>query len=167
MRRVLALCLAVALTACAPTMMQMSVSPDDVASANAMLEPGSSTIKGSALIRQEGGGVVTCAGNDVFLIPSTPSAVSELRRVFGDDKGYVNRGGGTFLGGGKLVVPPEPNRKGVCNAQGFFTFPNVRAGKWYVITTAMWTFSDTYQGGTLLGTADAVDGKEVEIVLSQ
>jgi len=33
------------------------------------------------------------AGNDVFLIPATPSATAELRRVFGDDKGYVKRGG--------------------------------------------------------------------------
>lgn len=153
-------------TACAPATMQMSLAPRDVETANAMLAPGTGTIKGSALIRQRGGGVVTCAGNDVFLVPATASATSELRRVFGGDDGYVPRGGGT-LGGGTLVEPPTPNRPSVCNAQGFFSFANVRAGKWYVITSAIWTVGDNNQGGTLLGTATVAEGQEVEMVLSQ
>jgi predicted RecA/RadA family phage recombinase len=119
------------------------------------------------LLRQRGGGVVTCAGNDVFLVPATASATSELRRVFGDDKGYVARGGDAVLGGGKLVVAPRPNRQGVCNAQGFFTFPNVRAGKWYVMTTVVWQVGDQNQGGTMVGAAVVAEGQEAEIVLSQ
>ncbi len=95
------------------------------------------------------------------------SGTSELRRVFGDDKGYVPRGGDAVIGGGKLVVAPQPNRQGVCNAQGFFTFPNVRAGKWYVMTTVVWQVGQENQGGTMLGTAQVVEGHEAEIVLSQ
>lgn len=167
MRRFLQLCLVAAATGCAPTIVQMSVAPADVEQATAMLRPGTSTIKGSALIRQRGGGVVTCAGNDVFLVPATLTATSELRRVFGDDKGYVHRGGDPFLGGGKLVMPPQPNRQSVCNAQGFFTFANVRDGKWYVMTSVMWTSADEHQGGTLLGSAEVAEGQEAEIVLSQ
>jgi hypothetical protein len=155
------------LTACAPTIMQMSLAPADAEEASAMLGPGTGTIKGSALLRQRGGGVVTCAGNDVFLIPATLSAVAELRRVFGDDKGYVERGGDTNFGGGKLVAPPKPNRSSLCNAQGFFTFSKVRAGKWYVMTNVTWTVNDDYQGGTLLGTADVAEGEETEIVLTR
>jgi hypothetical protein len=152
---------------CAPTMVQMSLAPADMEAATAMLASGTSTIKGSALIRQRGGGVVTCAGNEIFLIPATPSATSELRRVFGDDKGYVPRGGDATLGGGKLVVPPRPNRPGVCNAQGFFTFPNIRAGKWYVMTSVIWTVGDQYQGGSMLSSAEVREGQEIEIVISQ
>jgi hypothetical protein len=166
-RRFLLSCLMLTATACAPTLMQVSLSPADVEAATAMLSPGTSTVKGSALIRQRGGGVVTCAGNDVFLIPATGSATSELRRVFGDDKGYVPRGGDPLMGGGKLVVPPKPNRQGVCNAQGFFTFANLRAGKWYVMTTVVWSAGNESQGGTMLGTAEVAEGQETEIVLSQ
>ena len=111
--------------------------------------------------------MVTCAGNEVYLIPATSSATSELRRVFGGDTGYLPRGGDAVMGGGKLVEPPVPNRKGVCNAQGFFTFSNVRAGKWYVMVSVVWTAGDNYQGGAMLGTAEVADGKEVDIVLSQ
>ena len=167
MRRIVTLCLAIGITACAPTMVQMSLEPADVDAAKALLGPGTSTIKGSALLRQQGGAIVTCAGNDVFLVPATASAVSELRRVFGDDKGYVPRGGGTYIGGGKLVVPPEPNRPGMCNAQGFFSFTNVRAGKWYVLTNVTWLSNDMNQGGTLLGTVEIAEGQEKEIVLTQ
>jgi hypothetical protein len=147
--------------------MQMSVAPGDATLATSMLEPGTGTIKGSALMRQRGGTVVTCAGNDVFLIPATPSATSELHRVFKSDAGYVPRGGDAVMGGGTLVVPPEPNRKGICNAQGFFNFAKVRAGKWYVMTSIVWTVGDNHQGGAMLGSADVTDGKESEIVLSQ
>lgn len=167
MRRSFSVALAIVVAACAPTMVQMSLAPADVEAATAMLGSGTSTIKGSALLRQRGGGVVTCAGNDVFLIPATASATSELRRVFGDDKGYVSRGGDATLGGGKLVVAPTPNRPGVCNAQGFFTFTNVRAGKWYVMTSVVWTVGDEYQGGAMLGNAEVREGQEVEIVISQ
>ena len=167
MRRLLAMALLVPVTACAPTLMQMSLAPADVDLATAMLGPGTGTIKGSALIRQRGGGVVTCAGNDVYLVPATASATSELRRVFGDDKGYVQRGGDAILGGGKLVVAPRPHGQGVCNAQGFFTFANTRAGKWYVMTTVVWQVGQENQGGTMLGTAVVVEGQEAEVVLSQ
>jgi hypothetical protein len=147
--------------------MQVSLAPGDVDLATSMLGQGSGTIKGSAVLRQRGGAVVTCAGNDVYLVPATPSASSELQRLFGGDKGYVARGGDAVLGGGTLVEPPQPNRRSVCNAQGFFTFPNVRAGKWYVMTSVVWRVSDSYQGGSLLGSAEVADGQETEIVLAQ
>ena len=130
-----------------------------------MLESGSGTITGSALIRQRGGGVVTCAGNEVFLIPSTESGSRELRRIFGSEQGYHRRGGGT-LGGGTVVMPPVPNRTTVCDAQGFFTFDDVRAGRWHVMTSVVWTVGDSYEGGALLGTAELGDGEEIELVLS-
>ena len=92
-----------------------------------MLGRGTEHNQRQRLISQRGGGVVTCAGNHVFLVPATASATTELRRVFGDDKGYVPRGGDAIIGGGKLVVAPQPNRQGICNAQGFFTFSKTSA----------------------------------------
>ena len=167
MRHVFIVCAVAALAGCAPTMVQMNLTPADIDAANTMLGPGTSTIRGSALMRQRGGGVVTCAGNDVFLVPATPSATSEVRRVFGGDKGWVPRGGDPITGGGTIVVVPQPNRAGVCNAQGFFEFDNVRAGKWYVITSIVWQAGDDTQGGTMLGSAEVAEGHATEIVISE
>lgn len=109
---------------------------------------------------------MTCAGNRVFLIPATESVSKELRRIFGSDEGYVNRGGNAVTGGGRLVRPPEPNRTTACDPQGYFTFSDVRAGKWYVMTSVVWTADADYQGGTLLGATEVAEGEASEIVLS-
>jgi hypothetical protein len=154
-----------ALVGCAPTVMQADLAPTDIELATKMLEPGTGIVKGSALLRQKGGGVVTCAGNEVYLIPATQSGARELRRIFGSD-GYVNRGGNAITGGGTRVSPPQPHRTALCNAQGFFTFGNVKAGGWYVMTSVVWSVSDSYQGGTLLNFAQIVEGGEADIVLS-
>jgi len=166
MRWILAALTGLSVTACAPTIMQVSMTPADQAMASSMLEPGTASIRGSALLRQRGGGVVTCAGNEVYLLPATESASQELRRIFGSDQGYVRRGGDASFGGGKLVAPPEPNRRTLCNAQGFFMFDRVRPGKWYIMTAVVWTAGDDYQGGTLLVTAEAQEGREIEVVLT-
>jgi hypothetical protein len=149
-----------------PTIMQLSVAPVDMEMATAMLQPGTGLLKGSALLRQRGGGVVTCAGNDVHLIPATESVTREMRRIFRAESGYVPRGGDAIMGGGTLVNPPTPNRRGICNAQGSFTFDRVRAGRWHVMTTVIWSVGDNYQGGTLLTTFDLVEGGEAEVVLT-
>ena len=167
MRRTLSLCLAIVISGCSPTMINMSLAPADIDTATAMLGPGTSTLKGSAFMRKPNGTVVTCAGTPVSLIPATPSSSSELRRIFGSDSGFVPRGADPVLGGGKVVVPPQPNRQAVCNALGFFTFANIRAGKWYVISSVLYTLDERLEGGTLLGTAELRDGQELEIVLSQ
>lgn len=148
-----------------PTVLTVNVAPADASAAAAMLEAGTGTIRGSGLLRQRGGGVVTCAGNDVFLIPGTPSASSELRRLFGGDQGYV-RNGADALGGGKLVAAPDPHRQAMCDAQGFFTFANLKPGKWYVMTAITWVVSDNTQGGTLLTSTDLAEGASVEVVLT-
>lgn len=165
MRKALLLGLAVLQAGCAAKVMQFAVAPSDVPVASAALTAGSGTVTGSALIRQGGGGVVTCAGNDVHLIPATESTSREMIRVFGGEKGYVRRGGYSGYGG-TLVTPPEPNRRGQCNAQGGFTFTEVKAGRWHVMTTVTWVVGSEYQGGTLLGTAEVRDGGTVEVVLS-
>jgi hypothetical protein len=165
MRLTWAVVVAMTLAGCAPKVMQVALVPTDVELATRRLEPGTGTIKGSALMRQRGGAVVTCAGNDVFLIPATDSGSRELRRIFGSE-GYVRRGGDSTMGGGTLVAPPQPHRRGMCNAQGFFTFDRVKPGTWYVMTVVVWLAGDSYQGGTLLGTAHLVEGGEAEIVLS-
>lgn len=134
--------------------------------AEAALDGGTGEIRGSALIRQRGGTVVTCAGNEVFLIPHTPSAQRELRRVFGGDRGFMPRGGSPMFGGGQVVVPPPNHRSTTCDAQGFFSFDEVNAGDWFIMTSIVWEVADNYQGGALLGQASLEPGEAREIVLT-
>ncbi|MBP7370582.1 MAG: hypothetical protein KA902_04010, partial [Arenimonas sp.] len=63
--------ISILLTGCmtAPTI--TLTTPFDSDYAQKMLADGTNMVKGSALIRQAGGGVVTCAGNEVLLIPNT------------------------------------------------------------------------------------------------
>jgi hypothetical protein len=151
---------------CAPTIMQVGIAPEDLSAARAALQPGDAVIAGSAVLRQQAGGAVTCAGREVYLVPATGSATRELVRVFGGEHGYVRRGGSTTVGGGTLVAPPEPHRTALCNAQGFFRFGDLRAGRWHIMTTVVWAAGENYQGGTILVTTEVASGEEVEVVLS-
>jgi hypothetical protein len=62
------------LSGCAANRQASLTTPFDKAQAQRMLEPGANSIRGSALMRQVGGGVVTCAGGQVFLMPVTEAA---------------------------------------------------------------------------------------------
>ena len=166
MRRLGLVILALLTVGCAPAVLEMHVSPSDVGIAEAALEGGAAQIHGSALIRQRGGGVVTCAGNEVYLIPHTESTERAVRDVFGGDHGYVERGGSVNFGGGQVVSPPEPHRTAVCDAQGFYRFGDVRAGNWYVMTVITWTVGENYQGGAVLGFTRVGPGQEQEVVLT-
>ena len=47
--------------------------------AKRQMEAGPNTVEGSALIRQQGGGIVTCAGNNVWIIPVTEYSTERIR----------------------------------------------------------------------------------------
>jgi len=102
----------------------------------------------------------------VYLVPATPSVTQQIRQIFRGENGYVPHGGDAIMGGGTVVAPIQPNRVTTCNAQGFFTFTNVRAGRWHLVTTVLWTVGDSHEGGTLLQTTTVAEGAEVEVVLT-
>jgi hypothetical protein len=47
-------------------------------------QEGNNTITGEAFLRQNGGGVVTCAGYDVRLVPNTPYASKRMYVIYGN-----------------------------------------------------------------------------------
>ncbi len=66
----------------------------DAKQAQDMLRPGENSIRGSALIRQSGGGVVTCAGGTVSLIPATQYANERTAGQFPamhDERGFSRK----------------------------------------------------------------------------
>jgi hypothetical protein len=166
MRILPALALAVALSGCATPQIIKSNIPFDKAQAEALLRPGTNTIKGSALIKQNMGTTVTCAGNEVSLIPATRHAEDRLTQIYGSPqkgfrqaRGYnADNANPDYL---KLI------KISTCNAQGFFTFSNVADGDFFITTAVVWRTNPYFlDGGSLMQRVQISGGKEVEIVLA-
>lgn len=138
----------------------------DAAEAAAMMAPGKNTITGSALIRQQGGGIVTCAGNPVLLIPATTYARERMAAIYGS--GSIAR-----VGSGKTFTPDPPlytttSRQTMCNAQGFFKFEDVADGQFFLVTRILWTAGryNTQQGGFVMGRATVSGSRTVEVTMT-
>jgi hypothetical protein len=140
-------------------------SPFDEAQAKQLLEPGENSIQGSALVRQQGGGIVTCAGSDIWLIPVTAYSTERMGHIYkSDQKGFSKSGAPNF----------EPNsaafhnsmRKTLGDAQGNFEFDKVADGDFYVVTVISWVVGYSTQGGSLMQRVSVAGGETKKIVLS-
>lgn len=143
----------------------------DVNEALAALEPGNSQIRGSALLRQQGGGIVTCAGLHVGLIPVTAHATERIQAIYGSPQG-----GYRPIQSVRIQFQPDEAlyrsaQKAVrCDAQGFFRFDNLREGEYYVLTAITWGAASQYgqvpQGGALSQRVYLRAGESKDIVLT-
>lgn len=141
----------------------------DGAGAERLLLPGTNQIKGSALMRQQGGGVVTCAGRPVFLIPSTEYAKDRLRLLYdsADDRRFTRRGNADVE---FIPNPPEylsTVKTTLCDAQGFFAFDKVANGEFFVQTSVSWVIAGREQGGYLLHRVRVQNSEIASLVLAQ
>ncbi|WP_353120184.1 hypothetical protein [Nitratidesulfovibrio sp.] len=132
-----------------------------------LLEKGPNTIKGSALWRQQGGGVVTCAGNPVALVPKTAYSSERFIAIYGNDMA------GTSAIGNKLLFSPENLEyqqhmlKTQCDAQGYFTFENVANGDFFVMTSVVWSAgTHNPQGGAIMKTVSVRGGEVKNVILA-
>lgn len=135
--------------------------------AQRLMQPGGNTVEGSALIRQQGGGVVTCAGLDVHLIPKTAYATERLETIWGNSvKGYAP------VWGMQMTFTPDPYdyhryaHHTTCDAQGRFAFNNVADGEFYLVTTITWIVAHQAQGGGLMQAINVKGGQSLNLVLS-
>ena len=136
------------------------------------LREGKNTIKGSALIRQNMGGVVNCAGNIVNLIPVTTYSNERISAIYKNtSKGFYRRAI-TFN-----QPPPTPflndnsafyqaKKTSQCDAQGFFKFEKIADGDFYIITTIVWIVGSMEQGGHLMLRVSVKNGETKEVVLA-
>lgn len=130
-----------------------------------MVAPGRNTITGSAVVRQAGGGVVTCAGEQVTLTPATAYANRRVQIVYG---------AGTIARPYIQVPPFSPDvpeyykfrRTTTCNAQGFFKFENVADGDFILQTPVVWFVNGYTQGGMLLGRVSARGGQVADVTIT-
>jgi hypothetical protein len=154
-----------ALTGCAPTTVNLK-SSFNAQEARAMTQRGVNMITGSALIRQNGGGVVTCAGLPVTLLPKTAYAAERVAVIYGNTQQGYNPA--------YRVVTFTPNpaefaqyvRKTTCDAQGRFAFGDVADGEFFVETSITWQVGYSLQGGNLMQAVSVNGGEAREVVLS-
>lgn len=137
--------------------------------ASKLLEKGANTVKGSALIRQQGGGIVTCAGTTVELVPATQYAQERISAIYNsNDRGYNPIFGGVLIKFDNTDLGyVSSKRETVCDAQGFFKFDNISDGSFFVISIIVWG-TDTYvkQGGRIMQRVTVSGGETKEIVVS-
>jgi len=166
----------VMLVGCAPKEIALS-NLFDADAAQELLQKGNNTIRGSALIRQRGGGVVSCAGYEVVLIPVTAHASERMSAIYGS----TNRGYRNFSPLTDIKFAPDPpayhnfNKRSACDAQGNFVFKDVADGDFYVTLSITWEVpsqslysfaSSSTQGGDLMQRVTVSGGETKEIVLS-
>lgn len=133
------------------------------------LESGKNTVKGSALMRQSGGAVVTCAGNKVSLVPSTVYSNERIFAIYGSIERGVSSRPVKFI-----PENDEYNRTGrrvsVCDAQGYFQFDNVADGEFFVTAVVQWNapgaYGPTPQGGGLMQRVSVSNSEVKNIVLA-
>ena len=129
--------------------LQTVFDPSEVAFIN---ELGSNTIRGSAFIRQQGGGVVSCAGNEVYLVPRGAHSIERMDIVYGETSSPGFR---LAIADRKMPEPPVDayrsyQRETNCDIDGKFEFQNVAPGAYFVMTHVTWTVRYSTQGGALM-----------------
>lgn len=110
--------------------------------AKSMLENGKMTFTGEAFLRRTDGGIVTCAGQEVKLIPETQYAAERIFHIYGaQQKAYSPAI--YFITNPTTFTPDESayynySRSSICNSQGHFKFTSLNKGKYIIIARVMW-----------------------------
>lgn len=152
------------LAACAPIEVE---TPFDAREVAFVQRPGTAVVEGQAFLRQRGGGVVTCAGAGVVLVPAGGYATEYFTKAFG------RRAGGLAgpLTGAPSSVPPDfvtYALKGQCDAGGNFAFSRVPAGEYYLISQVTWTVGNNIipEGGVIGRRISVAQGSRQRVLLA-
>ncbi|RVT87025.1 hypothetical protein DXV76_02755 [Rhodobacteraceae bacterium CCMM004] len=163
--RTLAVLALAALAGCGGTI-EMAT-PFDAREVAYVTRSGAADVTGQAFFRQRGGGVVTCAGEEVALIP----AGAYMREFV--TKGFGRVEGGTIpaIMAPQVSHPPEfaqYRRTATCDAEGDFEFRNVANGDYYVTSIVLWTVGDQIipEGGALAKLVQIRGGRDQRVIVS-
>ncbi len=157
----------VMLGACVGTDLEITA-PFVPAQAAYVAKRGAATVRGQAFMRQLGGGVVTCAGEKVQLIPATAYARERITKLYGKpDGGRIN----LYQGASMKNVPPaylKYMRQATCDAEGDFEFTGVANGDYYLATRVVWMVPGSYlaQGGGVAKRITVKGGRSPRVILN-
>jgi hypothetical protein len=136
--------------------------------AEKLLANGMNTIKGSILMQRQGGGVFTCAGADVRLIPVTNYSAARMQAIYkSKTKGFQPAFGTQPI---KFINEDSSYERmfkaTVCDDQGYFRFKNVANGQFFIVVTLISVTSpDIMLGGSYMQRVSVEAGETKEIVL--
>lgn len=170
MRKILSLLGLVALSACVEPINVQPTVPFNFQEVAYINQRGAAAIEGQAFMRQQGGGVVTCAGEEVRLIPAGSYGTQRLQAIYGTgDRGFIS-----------LYTPTQADvtsaeyqawwaasRVTSCDAQGNFRIDGVANGNYFLLTGVRWMAGDIAQGGFLMHRVNISGGQSQRILLSQ
>lgn len=163
--RVAVALMGLALAACATERIPVGV-PFDPREAAFIEQPGSAVITGQGFMRQLGGGVVTCAGEQATLIPATAYATARMRILYGNVE--AGRRPLTMMSAPE-EAPPEYlrlTRTSTCDAQGNFRFDNLPPGQYFLTVPVRWVAGSAPQGGTLMRRVTVAPAQNQTVLLS-
>jgi len=146
----------------------------DAEFAKTQIAQGDGEINGTAFLRQQGGGVVTCAGQDVHMTPVTQYASDRLFRIYGTAPAVGHTVGSDIREALRVrikFVPDFPeykeySRATKCDAQGEFRFENVKDGDYYISTPVVWQVG-AHQGGFLATRVKVENGKTPRVIMTR
>ena len=141
-------------------------------------ERGSNKVMGSAYLRQQGGGVVTCAGHTVWLVPHSEHSHERVRKMYPKveerETAYLEALGEVYgePAYGKRLPREVPEyyattRQTPCDAQGRFEFEQVADGRYYLTTEVLWWVGGNAQGGQLMAPVMVTGGETAKVVLTK
>lgn len=119
-------------------------------------QSGSASTSGQAFLKQAGGGIVTCAGNEVILMPDTPY-FKEMISILQSNNLPDIKEKGAYAG---------VSRKQICDAQGNFYFDKLPSKKWILMTSVNWVVSYEQQGDILIEYIDLTKEQSKKAILT-
>lgn len=128
-------------------------------------QAGPNTIVGQAFLRQRGGGVVTCAGESVSLIPATRFSSERIGFLYGTTETAAR---------GNLMrrLSPAPSdyqrymRRSQCDAEGRFLFENTPDGDYFITTDVIWVVGDDMEGGPVMSPVSVRGGENRRLIIA-
>ena len=127
---------------------------------------GTGEVSGSGFMRQTGGGVVSCAGEVVSLLPVNDYTTERVTFIYGSPAG--GRGTRNIDTG----TPKDPQYvadmlETECHVDGRFTFEDVPAGNYYAVTVVRWQVTSyVWEGGPVMRPISVLAGETTDVVLS-
>lgn len=140
-----------------------------------IIESGDNTIEGDGFLRQRGGDVVTCAGEEAYLLKATPFTAEFNQKVFGSEDGGYCSANPMAQNTCNVDIEPEFDtlfsdehaKATTCNSDGEFTFEDIADGAYYVGTDIIWEAGGyTPEGGGVMERIEVSDGETVDVSLT-
>lgn len=147
----------------------------NVEQARNLMKTGNNKIVGNAFFRQDGGGVVTCAGREVSLIPATAYAEERMSYLYNSGEHGVNLIKGSIydatLTRNYNFIPDSTDyhaltKKTVCDSSGIFKFNNIADGSFFIVVAVDWRVQQGVNGGCLMQKVTVKNGQTQEVIMA-